>query len=35
MLVGENPPAGAMIYYFLKDKPKGETTIEILTPRAM
>ena len=26
----ENPPAGASIYYFLKDKPKGELTIEIL-----
>jgi hypothetical protein len=30
VLLGENPPAGALIYYFLKDKPKGETTIEIL-----
>jgi photosystem II stability/assembly factor-like uncharacterized protein len=30
VLVGQNPPAGALIYYFLKDKPKGETTIEIL-----
>jgi photosystem II stability/assembly factor-like uncharacterized protein len=30
VLVGENPPAGALIYYFLKDKRKGETTIEIL-----
>jgi photosystem II stability/assembly factor-like uncharacterized protein len=30
VLVGENPPAGALIYYFLKDKPKSETTIEIL-----
>jgi len=30
VLVGENPPTGALIYYFLKDKPKGETTIEIL-----
>jgi len=30
VLVGENPPAGALIYYFLKEKPKGETTIEIL-----
>jgi len=29
---GQNPPAGAMIYYFLKDVPKGdvETKIEIL-----
>jgi photosystem II stability/assembly factor-like uncharacterized protein len=30
VLVGENPPAGAVFYYFLKDKPKGETTVEIL-----
>jgi photosystem II stability/assembly factor-like uncharacterized protein len=30
VLVGENPPAGALIYYSLKEKPKGETTIEIL-----
>ena len=30
VLVGENPPAGAVVYYFLKDKPKGETTLEIL-----
>jgi photosystem II stability/assembly factor-like uncharacterized protein len=30
VLVGENPPAGALIYYFLKEKPKGEATIEIL-----
>ncbi len=29
-LVGQNPPAGALIYYFLKDKPKDETVIEIL-----
>jgi photosystem II stability/assembly factor-like uncharacterized protein len=27
-----NPPAGASIYYFLKEKPKGEVKIEILTP---
>jgi photosystem II stability/assembly factor-like uncharacterized protein len=29
---GQNPPAGAVIYYFLKDEPKGdaETKIEIL-----
>jgi len=27
---GQNPPVGAVIYYFLKEKPKGETTIEIL-----
>jgi photosystem II stability/assembly factor-like uncharacterized protein len=25
-----NPPAGAMIYYYLKEKPKGELKIEIL-----
>jgi hypothetical protein len=30
VLVGQNPPAGALIYYFLKEKPKGETTVEIL-----
>jgi photosystem II stability/assembly factor-like uncharacterized protein len=30
VLVGENPPPGALIYYFLKEKPTGETTIEIL-----
>jgi photosystem II stability/assembly factor-like uncharacterized protein len=30
ILVGQNPPPGALIYYFLKEKPKGETTIEIL-----
>ncbi|HXX71756.1 MAG TPA: hypothetical protein VEI55_05635, partial [Candidatus Acidoferrum sp.] len=30
VLAGQNPPAGALIYYFLKDKPKGETTIEVL-----
>jgi photosystem II stability/assembly factor-like uncharacterized protein len=30
VLVGQNPPAGALIYYSLKEKPKGETTIEIL-----
>jgi photosystem II stability/assembly factor-like uncharacterized protein len=30
VLVGNNPPAGAVIYYFLKDKPKGETALEIL-----
>ena len=32
VLVGENPPGGAVIYYYLKTKPKGETTIEILDP---
>ncbi len=30
MLVGQNPPTGAVIYYFVKQAPKGETTIEIL-----
>ena len=28
--VGQNPPAGAVIYYHLKSKPSGEVTIEIL-----
>jgi hypothetical protein len=28
--IGENPPAGASIWYYLKDKAKGEVTIEIL-----
>jgi photosystem II stability/assembly factor-like uncharacterized protein len=27
----ENPPAGASIYYYLKEKPKGAVKIEILT----
>ena len=27
-----NPPTGASIYYFLKEKPKGELKIEILDP---
>jgi hypothetical protein len=31
-LVGQNPPPGAVIYYYLKDVPKGEVTIEILDP---
>lgn len=30
IVVGLNPPTGALIYYYVKDKPKGETTIEIL-----
>jgi photosystem II stability/assembly factor-like uncharacterized protein len=30
VLVGENPPAGAVFYYFFRDKPKGEVTVEIL-----
>jgi photosystem II stability/assembly factor-like uncharacterized protein len=28
--IGENPPAGASIWYYMKDKAKGEVTIEIL-----
>jgi hypothetical protein len=28
--VGENPPTGAVIYYYLKDKPKGDLTLEFL-----
>jgi len=28
--IGENPPAGASIWYYLKEKPKGEVSIEIL-----
>jgi photosystem II stability/assembly factor-like uncharacterized protein len=31
-LVGQNPPAGAVIYYFVKQLPKTETTIEIVDP---
>jgi len=27
---GANPPNGAVIYYWLKDKPKGELTLEVL-----
>ncbi len=27
---GANPPAGAVIYYWLKDKPQGELTLEFL-----
>jgi photosystem II stability/assembly factor-like uncharacterized protein len=30
ILVGENPPPGAVIYYSLKEAPKGEVAIEIL-----
>lgn len=29
ILVGQNPPAGAIFYYYLKSVPKGEMTIEI------
>ena len=28
--IGENPPSGAVIYYYLKEKPKGEVSLEIL-----
>jgi photosystem II stability/assembly factor-like uncharacterized protein len=28
--VGQNPPTGALIYYYLKNKPTGDVTIEIL-----
>jgi photosystem II stability/assembly factor-like uncharacterized protein len=27
---GQNPPAGALLYYWLKEEPKGDVTIEIL-----
>lgn len=30
VLVGSNPPPGAIVYYWLKDKPKGEVTVEVL-----
>lgn len=32
---GQNPPPGAIIYYFLKEKPKGEVAIEILDSKGM
>jgi photosystem II stability/assembly factor-like uncharacterized protein len=28
--IGENPPNGAVVYYYLKDKPAGEVTLEFL-----
>ncbi|HKY05830.1 MAG TPA: glycosyl hydrolase, partial [Blastocatellia bacterium] len=28
--VGQNPPNGVVIYYYLKEKPKGEVSIELL-----
>jgi photosystem II stability/assembly factor-like uncharacterized protein len=28
--VGQNPPSGASVYYWLKDKPKGDITLEFL-----
>jgi photosystem II stability/assembly factor-like uncharacterized protein len=34
ILVGQNPPAGAVIDFFLKAAPKGETTIEILNSQS-
>jgi photosystem II stability/assembly factor-like uncharacterized protein len=30
MLVGKNPPSGALIYFYLKQAPKGEVKLEIL-----
>jgi photosystem II stability/assembly factor-like uncharacterized protein len=30
VLAGQNPPPGAVLYFWLKEKPKGEVTIEIL-----
>jgi photosystem II stability/assembly factor-like uncharacterized protein len=33
--VGLNPPPGAIIYYWLKDKPKGEVTVEILDSKGV
>jgi len=30
VLAGNNPPAGAVIYYSLKEKPKGEVALEIV-----
>jgi photosystem II stability/assembly factor-like uncharacterized protein len=30
IVVGQNPPAGAVIDFYLKEAPKGETTLEIL-----
>ncbi len=30
VVVGENPPAGAQIYYWLKEKPKGDVKLEFL-----
>jgi photosystem II stability/assembly factor-like uncharacterized protein len=28
--IGENPPGGAVVYYWLKDRPEGEVTLEFL-----
>ncbi len=30
--LGENPPGGAVIYYFLKSRPQGDVTLEFLDP---
>ena len=30
--IGQNPPAGAVIYYYLKNKPAGDVQLEILDP---
>ena len=30
VVAGENPAAGAVVYYWLKDRPKGEMTLEFL-----
>ena len=30
ILTGQNPPAGAVIYYWLKSEPQGETLLEVL-----
>jgi photosystem II stability/assembly factor-like uncharacterized protein/uncharacterized protein YueI len=30
--IGQNPPAGAVIYYYLKNKPTGDVTLEIIDP---
>jgi photosystem II stability/assembly factor-like uncharacterized protein len=32
VLLGQNPPPGAVVYYYVKAEPKDETTIEILDP---
>jgi hypothetical protein len=28
--VGQNPPSGALVHYYLKEKPKGSVTLEVL-----
>ncbi len=30
--IGQNPPTGAVIYYYLKNKPTGEVQLEIIDP---